>query len=47
MKGFEGGTSAPMGNNLRAIQEALETAGIEFIPEDGGGAGVRLKAKAG
>lgn len=46
VKGFEGRASAPMGNNLRAIQEALESAGIVFIPEDGGGAGVRLKDRA-
>lgn len=26
-----------------SILEALESAGIEFIPENGGGAGVRLK----
>ena len=29
----------------KAIITALETAGIEFIPENGGGPGVRLKAK--
>ena len=26
-----------------AIRHALEAAGVEFIPENGGGAGVRLK----
>lgn len=26
-----------------AIRAALETAGVEFIPENGGGAGVRLR----
>ena len=26
-----------------AIQNALEAAGVEFIPENGGGAGVRLR----
>ncbi|WP_256947292.1 helix-turn-helix domain-containing protein [Haematobacter genomosp. 1] len=36
------------GDELRAstietIQTALEAAGVEFIPENGGGAGVRLK----
>jgi transcriptional regulator with XRE-family HTH domain len=39
---FEGGgviTAA----NLAAIRSALEAAGVEFIPENGGGAGVRLK----
>ena len=28
---------------VNALSRALETAGIEFIPENGGGAGVRLK----
>lgn len=28
---------------VEAIQRALEEAGVEFIPENGGGAGVRLK----
>tara|TARA_R110002020_G_scaffold113518_8_gene261086 strand:+ start:8791 stop:9027 length:237 start_codon:yes stop_codon:yes gene_type:complete len=27
---------------VEAIQAALEAAGVEFIPENGGGAGVRL-----
>jgi hypothetical protein len=26
-----------------ALRHALETAGVEFIPENGGGAGVRLR----
>lgn len=30
-------------NNEAAIRAALEAAGVEFIPEDGGGPGVRLK----
>ena len=30
---------------LEAIRSALEKAGIEFIDEDGGGPGVRLKPK--
>ena len=32
---------------LGAIRAALETAGVEFISENGGGVGVRLKAKKG
>jgi hypothetical protein len=28
---------------VEAIQHTLETAGIEFIPENGGGPGVRLR----
>lgn len=30
-----------------AVRSALETAGVEFIPENGGGAGVRLKKDRG
>ena len=33
-------------DTLTRIKEALEKAGVEFIPENGGGAGVRL-AKRG
>ena len=29
--------------NAAAVQTALEAAGVEFIPENGGGAGVRLR----
>ena len=29
-------------STIKAIQSALESAGVEFIPENGGGAGVRL-----
>ena len=32
---------------IAAIQRALEAAGIEFIPENGGGAGVRLRKAVG
>ncbi len=31
---------------IEAIQRALEAAGIEFIPENGGGPGVRLRKPA-
>lgn len=47
LRNFEGGKSAPMTNNLAAIQVALEDAGISFIPENGGGAGLRLQKPAG
>jgi hypothetical protein len=33
--------------NDRAIRHALETAGVEFIDENGGGPGVRLKRGLG
>jgi transcriptional regulator with XRE-family HTH domain len=29
-----------------AVQKALENAGVEFIPENGGGAGVRLAKRS-
>ena len=43
---FERGARQPMANNLAAIRRALEVAGVEFIPENGGGAGVRLRKAA-
>ena len=43
---FETGQRVPVANNLAAIRAALEAAGVEFIAENGGGAGVRLR-KAG
>jgi hypothetical protein len=38
----EGQTTLTTPNDL-AIRRALETAGVDFIDENGGGAGVRLK----
>lgn len=38
---FETGKRKPNTNSLKAIHTALEAAGIEFIPENGGGLGVR------
>lgn len=40
---FEKSARVPHPNNLSAIRTALESAGVEFIPENGGGPGVRLK----
>lgn len=37
---FERGARDPHDNNKRSIREAFERAGLEFIPENGGGAGV-------
>jgi ribosome-binding protein aMBF1 (putative translation factor) len=45
VRNFEAGRSVPVTNNLEAIQRVLEAAGVEFIDENGGGAGVRLRKK--
>ena len=37
------GSPYPSSDAIAAIRRALEGAGVEFIPENGGGAGVRLK----
>ena len=37
------GPAVGMANNVEAVRRALESAGVEFIPENGGGAGVRLR----
>ena len=41
---FEGEKAVPRNATLEVLSRALETAGVEFIPENGGGAGVRLRA---
>lgn len=40
---FESDTRAPYGRTVDAIRAALEQAGVQFIAENGGGAGVRMK----
>ena len=40
---LERGAHTPHPSNLAAIRAALEAAGVEFIPENGGGPGVRLR----
>lgn len=42
---IEAGETAPRQSTLETIRTALETAGVQFIPENGGGAGVRLKGE--
>jgi transcriptional regulator with XRE-family HTH domain len=41
------GAPAASAEVVAAIRAALETAGVEFIAENGGGAGVRLKRAKG
>ncbi len=46
IRSFESGrTKTLTAVNERAIVTAFDAAGIAFIPENGGGAGVRLKEK--
>lgn len=40
---FEAGKRIPYARTIKLLQRALESAGVEFIPENGGGAGVRLR----
>lgn len=44
---FEKSRRSLPGETLAKIKAALETAGVEFIPENGGGAGVRLRKNTG
>lgn len=44
---FEQGRAAPIPATLAAMQAALEAAGVEFISENGGGAGVRMRKAGG
>ena len=44
---FESGKRSPHPRTIEAIRAALEAAGVEFIEENGGGAGVRLKSGQG
>lgn len=37
------GPASGLANNVDAVRRALEAAGVEFIPENGGGVGVRLR----
>ncbi len=47
LKRWEGSEGVPAAepNNLASVRRALEKAGVVFIEENGGGAGVRLKKK--
>lgn len=43
IRDFEKGRRVPGPNNLAAIRNALETAGVIFVAENGEGPGVRLR----
>ncbi len=40
---YEKGEGSPRSGTVAAIRTALEQAGVEFIEENGGGPGVRLR----
>jgi hypothetical protein len=40
---FEAGLNEPRRATLEVIRRALEAAGVEFIDENGGGPGLRLR----
>src|SRR5262249_46367793 len=42
---LEAGTSKPRRATLEVIQQAFERAGVEFINENGGGPGLRLRRR--
>jgi hypothetical protein len=43
---LEAGLSQPRHATLDVIRRALEAAGVEFIDENGGGPGVRLRRRS-
>jgi DNA-binding XRE family transcriptional regulator len=43
---FERGKKEPSVSIAKVLRLSLEAAGIEFIPENGGGVGVRLRKKS-
>jgi hypothetical protein len=40
------GTGRSSAENVATVQTTLEAAGVQFIPENGGGAGVRLAKRS-
>jgi transcriptional regulator with XRE-family HTH domain len=42
---LEAATNEPRRATLDVVQRAFETAGVEFIDENGGGPGVRLRKR--
>ncbi|MCP2083972.1 UNVERIFIED_ORG: transcriptional regulator with XRE-family HTH domain [Methylorubrum zatmanii] len=43
---FESGKRTPYDRTIADLERGLDGAGVEFIPENGGGAGVRLRNRA-
>jgi transcriptional regulator with XRE-family HTH domain len=42
---IESGASEPRRATVEMLRQAFERAGVEFIPENGGGPGVRLRKR--
>ena len=42
---IEAGVNEPRRSTLEVVRRALERAGVEFIDENGGGPGVRLRKR--
>jgi transcriptional regulator with XRE-family HTH domain len=45
VRNFEGGSRAPHNSTMDVIKRCLESAGVEFIDANGGGAGVRFRRR--
>lgn len=45
VRAVEAGTHEPRPATLEVIRRAFESAGVEFIDENGGGPGVRLRKR--
>ena len=43
---FEAGQGEPNAATRAVVRSALEKAGVQFIPENGGGAGVRMRERS-
>ena len=46
IRDFERGVRNPQARTIRDLKSALETAGVDFIPQNGAGAGVRFRARS-
>jgi transcriptional regulator with XRE-family HTH domain len=44
---LEAGVNEPRRSTLEVVRQAFERAGVEFIDENGGGSGVRLRNRQG
>ena len=45
VRNFENEKSTPQRATIDVMRRCLESAGVEFIPENGGGAGIRFRER--